>query len=243
MSKASSAEWFNRSWSPINGRCPHNCVDLEGQPYCYMWRPGGIGDRFKKTHDHPLCLNEKILNHPPKSGRVLVGSSTDMWVDEVPDEWIGKIFENLSWFQCRRNVLFFFLTKKPRRYNKIAESPIRLPTRVWYGTTWDGMHQTNCNVIELKILHKNPLHGIRADGYFQPKKFVSFEPLLADPSHLGLEGIQWIIIGADSRKGKPKPPKEWAEYLIAEARRVGAMVFVKENYEYPERIKEMPCLS
>jgi len=226
MSKRTSGEWFNKSWNPINGRCLNNCADLNGEPYCWMWRPGGIGDRFKKTHDHPLCLNEKILNHIPISGRVFVGSSTDMWHKTISERWKQIVLE-----ECRRNetsnVTYFFLTKTPNSYQVALElSLLSLPKNCWFGTTSDGTNFTEFNVMQLKSINLR-------------NRFVSFEPLLSKPEE-NLEGIKWIIIGADSRKGKPKPPKEWADYLIQEARRVGAMVLVKDNYGYPERIKEMP---
>jgi protein gp37 len=229
MSKATSGEWFTKSWSPINGRCPNKCVDLEGKEYCWMWRPGGIGDRFKETHDHPLWLNEKILNQIPKSGRVFVGSSTDMWADEVPNHWLSKVITAMNPKFYKGNAIFFFLTKKPQRYLHI-DFP---PENIWYGTTWDGMPKTWGNVTDLA-----KLAGLGVNT------FISFEPLLVEPDKYNLSldytEVKWIIIGADSRKCKPKPPKEWADYLIAEARRVGAMVLVKDNYGYPERIKEMP---
>lgn len=225
MSKATSAEWFDKSWNPISGRCPHNCVDLEGKPYCYMWRPGGIADRFKKTHDHPLRLDEKILNHPPKGGRVLVGSSTDMFAEEVPNHWLSKVLTRMNPKFYPSNALYFVLTKNPERYLQINFPP----ENIWYGASWDGTQKTKGNLLTM----------IKNDRL--SNKFISFEPLLANPIGLQLRTIKWIIIGADSRKGKPKPPKEWADYLIAEARRVGAMVLVKDNYNYPEKIKEMPC--
>jgi protein gp37 len=215
---AVSAGWYNVSWNPISGRCPHKCE------YCYMWRKGGIADRFKKVHDHPLRLNEKTLKKIPKSGRVLIGSSTDMWADEVPNHWISKVLTSVNPKFYTGKALFFVLTKNPERYIHI-DFP---PPNIWYGTTWDGMEKTEGNINTL------------TEDVQLYNKFVSFEPLLADPTGLDLSYLQWIIIGADTRKGKPKPPKEWAYYLIQEARRVKAMVFMKENYGYPEAIKEMP---
>ena len=234
MSKATSAEWFSKSWNPISGRCPHKCLDNEGQQYCYMWRPGGIADRFEEKHDHPLWLNDgsgcttDILNHPPKSGRVLVGSSTDIWADEVPDHWLSKVLTRINPKFYPSNALFFVLTKNPDRYKHIDF----LPENIWYGTTWDGTGKTKGNIDTIAELSHLGLNT-----------FVSFEPLLTDPDKLDFYNtkIKWIIIGADSRSGKPKPPKDWADGLIEEARDVGAMVFVKDNYGYPEKIKEMPC--
>ena len=70
-------------------------------------------------------------------------------------------------------------------------------------------------------------------------RFVSFEPILA-PVDPDLFGISWIIIGANSNRGAEKPPTEWADRLIKLARESNVAVFVKDNYGYPERIKDFP---
>jgi len=231
MSQKSSIEWADKTFNPINGRCPNNCKDLEGEPYCYMWRKGGIADRFKKVHEHPLHLDENILAKIPKKGRVFVGSSTDMWVDSVPDEWILNTLIKCQSHKSRE-ALFFFLTKNAMRYFRLLLSEYAAD-RMWFGTTFDGTSQTAMNV--------NTIGNLSLLGF---NTFISFEPLLADPLlqfiSLSYSQIKWIIIGADSRKGKPKPPKEWADYLIADARMNNAKVFIKDNYGYPEVIKEMP---
>ena len=99
----------------------------------------------------------------------------------------------------------------------------------WYGTTCDGTDRTKDNIGDL-VMYIQRCHSIR---------FVSFEPLLA-PVDPDLFGIGWIIIGANSNKGAQKPPKEWADHIINLARESGVAVFVKDNYGYPERIKEFP---
>ena len=68
-------------------------------------------------------------------------------------------------------------------------------------------------------------------------KFISFEPLIKYPSQvfnpLGdweWKEIDWIIIGADSRRGAKKPPVRWASDLIQMARDHDVSVWVKDNY-------------
>ena len=229
MSKETSAEWFDKSWNPISGRCPNKCTDLQGEAYCYMWRKGGIADRFKKTHDHPLCLNETTLRKVPKSGRILVGSSTDMFCDEVSTNWLREVFYQV--YKNEDKALFTFLTKKPKRYKDLISQRFLMPLLAWYGTTYDGTEGTKNNIAILKTMK---------DYDFKFNKFVSFEPLLANPFGIKLDGIDWIIIGADSRKGKPKPPDKWADYLVHEAWRNMAKVFVKNNYRWKYELKELP---
>lgn len=196
----------------------HNPISGKCQhncPYCYMQRfwhfPG----------NSILQIKEYLLKYkmPKKPSRIFVGSSTDMWGDWISAEWINKVLE-----MCKSSDrhIFLFLTKNPKRY---AEFPL-LPN-CWYGTTDDGTERTENNIRDL------------VDAVSIPRRFVSFEPLLHRRTP-DLTGVQWIIIGADSSRGAKKPPKEWADTLIALARFAGIPVFVKDNYEYGSRIKEMP---
>jgi protein gp37 len=179
MSKKTSIEWADKTWNPINGRCPNAC------DYCYMWGRCGIGNRFKKVHDHPLRLDEKKLASVPKSGRVFVGSSTDMWADDVPNEWI---LNTLIKCQSHKsiNASFFFLTKVPKRYLSLPLSEYSTD-RTWFGATIDGTEKAKGSLIKIGEL-----------SLFGFNTFVSFEPLLVEPNWTLLySNIKWIIIVGD----------------------------------------------
>jgi len=55
-----------------------------------------------------------------------------------------------------------------------------------------------------------------------------------------MQYLDWIIIGADSTRGAKKPPQKWADWLIETAMEYNIPVFIKDNYGYPEIIKEFP---
>ena len=225
MSQATSIEW-GKSWNPVKGLCPHSSIC----EYCYM---AGFHKRFKMNPE--LRLDEKALARIPKADRIFVCSNLDLLADAIPDTWIQQViaaiykrenFRNMYDIRHYNTSKYMFLTKNPRRY-----ADFEFPSYVWLGTSWDGLDFTKDNIEKMRI--HAPLNN---------KWFISLEPLLADPQKAGVEilGFSWIIIGADSRKGQPKPPKEWADYLIQQAREYNIPVFVKENYGYPERIKEFP---
>ena len=205
-------DWTDYTWNPISG-CLHNC------PYCYMLRmekrfPGIMKPGFRL---HYLIDPGKLK----KSSKIFVGSSGDMWGEWVNHDHIQAVLDSCE--QAPQHT-FQFLTKNPLKYMEFYEID-----NAWYGTTFDGTEQTEDNIIALGLSDQS-CHSIH---------FVSFEPLLA-PVDPDLFGISWIIIGADSNKGAKKPPKEWADHLIGLARKSGMAVFVKDNYNYPERIKEFP---
>lgn len=206
-------DWADYTWNPISG-CLHGCS------YCYMRRmekrfPGIMEPKF-----HEGRISEPLKLKRPS--RIFVGSSGDMWGDWVSEKYINWVLDVAAF--CPRHT-FFFLTKNPNRYSKFTD----YTENMWFGTTVDGRSKTLSNINDLLIA---------TNGHCIVNRFVSFEPLLSKIECPNLFGLKWIIIGGDSTKGAKKPPKEWADTIIEEARRFNIPVWVKDNYGYPERIKE-----
>ena len=92
--------FISHTWNPIKGKCSHDCS------YCYM-------KRFKQN---PIRLVEKELEDDLGEGNfIFVGSSTDMWAEDVPDEWITKVLKH-----CKLHIknTYLFQTKNPIRFEK-----------------------------------------------------------------------------------------------------------------------------
>ena len=101
------------TWNPIKGQCPHDCN------YCYM----------KRWKQKPLHLVEKELKDNLGEGNfIFVGSSTDMFAWDVPEEWIIKVLA-----KCRNyeNNTYLFQTKNHCRYWVI----LKYPKNTIFGTT------------------------------------------------------------------------------------------------------------
>ena len=213
-------DWTDWTWNPISG-CLHGC------PYCYMNR---MEKRFKGIMEpkfHPERLEEMRRSKKVKPGdKVFVGSSGDMWGDWVNHGWIMKVLEVAI---LKPSVIFQFLTKNPDAYHGWAVSE-----NMWFGTTVDGADRTMGNI--------GKLIGALSSANCTVKKFCSFEPLLDFPvvETPFIEKLDWIIIGADSTRGAKRPPQKWADWLIEIAREYNIPVWVKDNYGYPEVIKEFP---
>lgn len=204
-------DWCHYSWNPVGG-CLHGCN------YCYMQRMEKRFPGIMKPAFYPSRLHQPMS--VKKSSLIFTGSSGDMWGKWVPSEWIDEVLDVCSVFA--KWHIYQFLTKNPKRYKEFK--PL---DNCWYGTTDDGTARTKNNVRDLVA------------AVIDPRKFVSFEPLI-EAVEPDLSGIQWVIIGADSTRGAIKPPKEWADTIIELAWKRGIPVFVKDNYDYPIRIKQMP---
>lgn len=76
-----------------------------------------------------------------------------------------------------------------------------------------------------------------------PVRFISFEPLLGPIFFEKRPPIDWMIIGAETRLGKPtgRTKKEWALDLAVQAGSWGIPLFVKDNIgSFGERPREFP---
>lgn len=214
--KKGGIDWTDYTWNPISG-CLHGC------DYCYMRR---MEKRFKRIMEpkfKPKYLKDISKSKKLKSGdKIFVGSSGDMWGKWVKVRWMVDVMREI---RQQPRLIFQFLTKNPSGYGLFNRLLLK---NMWCGTTVDGTERTEKNI--KKLIDSVPVGII---------KFVSFEPLLAavDPD---LNGIDWVIIGANSNRGAEKPPEEWANRIIKTARLQGVPVFMKDNYGYPVKIKNFP---
>ena len=208
--KGNMYPWVTHTWNPIKGRCPHECS------YCYMkkfW--GKLGNPY---------LDEKCFKDNLGEGNtIFVGSSIDMWANEIPNKWIRKVLEH-----CRKypDNIYLFQSKNPHRFNIYFDD---FPPNVILGTTIE----TNRN-IENITKAPSPVNRYIHMLNDYPRKMVSIEPIMdfdLDEIVRWIKDIQptFISIGADSKKNNlPEPPKEKIQKLISELKKI-TEVRVKPN--------------
>jgi len=88
-------DFVDYTWNPIKGNCLHNCS------YCYMKKRGNSGN---------IELG-KLKDKIDKNKYVFVGSSTDMFADNIPEIWIKQ---TLDYCDCFNNK-YLFQSKNPQR--------------------------------------------------------------------------------------------------------------------------------
>ena len=219
MTRDKSIGWAEETWNPCTG-CDRGC------PYCYA---RDQHHRFEKKwgYDFTPQIHKERFDDPfhwRKSRRVFVGSMGEIFA--LKDDSIWELLDIMA--NCYQHK-FLILTKMSERLKDFV-----YPWNVWVGVTVTGAQD------EGRIFDLVQLKRIKV-------KYVSFEPLLYNcRNDLDLCGIDWVIIGGCRRISYPKPfpkfvpPREWVEPIIAEARRVGAAIFLKNNLEWPESIREWP---
>lgn len=212
MAKGTSIEWTEASWNPVTGcsKVSTGCLN------CYAER---MAKRLKAMrHPHyrngfKVCLQEETLHLPlqwRKPLMVFVNSMGDLFHEEVPDDFIIRVFEAMykaSWHTYQ------ILTKRADRLLAMNGLP-HWPDNVWMGVSVESqlyVHRIDC----LR----------RTDAKL---KFVSFEPLLGPITKLDLSRIDWVIVGGESGPGARLMQKDWVVDIKERCERAGIPFFFKQ---------------
>ncbi len=247
MNKTNIA-WTDYTWNPITGCSPIS----EGCQNCYA---AAINKRFhlpQKIQFHSERLEEPLKRKKPSM--IFTGSMTDIFHEDVPDEWIGQISRITI---ASRQHTFQILTKRIDRahdfYGKWSRSGVYgFSDNVWLGVTIE-----------------HPDYLWRAKKLFQipaAVRFVSLEPLLwetrlapemyeisdaDEDSPPGMTlcacgrhwefgygissyrnylcgGIDWVIVGAETGPGRRPCKLEWVRSIINQCHAAGVPCFVKQ---------------
>ena len=202
-SQSSKIEWTESTWNPVRG-----CTRVsEGCRFCYAER---IAARFsgegmayeglaENTKAGPRWTKEvrtvpKLLNEPlkwRKPRRIFVNSMSDLFHEKIELTYIQKVFsvmEKAHWHQ------FQVLTK---RADLLLKYSPKLP---WPSNVWMGV-----SVEDSRVTHR--IDALRqTDAHI---KFLSLEPLLGALPNLGLNGIDWVIVGGESGPGARAMEEKW----------------------------------
>jgi protein gp37 len=157
-----------------------------------------------------LWFDEKELKTNLGEGNfIFVGSSTDMFAENVSAEWIISVLHYCKEYPKNK---YLFQSKNPRRFNEFRD---HFPFDVVFGTTIETNRKTPGKAPETnqRALMLNSVSG---------KKMITVEPIIDFDLKEMVELIkkcypQWVNIGADSKKHNlPEPSKEKVLQLIAE---------------------------
>ncbi len=193
----SSIEWTEMTWNPTTG-----CDKLSaGCKFCYAEvmskRLQAMGvDKYRNNFE--ITTHESELQIPytwKKPKVVFVNSMSDLFHKDVPIEFIRKVFKVMK--ENPQHV-FQILTKRAdilRYYD--SEGWLDWTHNIWMGVSVENDKVTK----RIDQLRKTKARV----------KFLSCEPLIGPLPDLNLKGIDWVIVGGESRR-RPRPiKKEWVE--------------------------------
>ena len=213
MAQNSTIEWTEATWNPVAGctilspGCT-NCyamrlayrLDAIGQPK-YQGLTRKTGGRAKWTGK--IHLDEAALEIPKKWRRgrtIFVNSMSDLFHDDVPLEFIGRVFEVMADTQ---HHTYQVLTKRAERLEGLGDC-LEWPQNVWMGVS-----------IENAAYAWRTTHLVRTRAAV---KFLSLEPLLGPLNGMDLTGIDWVIAGGESGPGARAVDPNWIRSIRDQCR-------------------------
>ena len=159
-------------------------------------------------------------------------------MDIIPFEFQWKAFEIIE--QTPQHI-YLICTKRP--HNMVEFISQWLKKKPVLNNCFLG-----CTVENQKYIER--IMVLEQIDYF--KKFISFEPLLSAINYTFHDGINWVIVGAESGHNHRECKIEWVESIIEQCKSAGIPVFVKQLHingklvkdinQFPEylRIRERP---
>jgi protein gp37 len=254
MGDNSKIEWTDATWNPITG-----CTKVSaGCDHCYAERvterfhgPGS----FAEVVLHPDRLDMPLRWRRPR--RVFVNSMSDLFHDDVPEGFIGAVFEIMA--RAERHT-FQILTKRHARmramlnrwategtvvdggYLRAPHRPLgdirwtaplwTPPANVWLGVSVEDQHWAD---IRIPALLDTPA-AIRG---------LSCEPLLGPIDLRGALGfsytddgtgeripvpsVDWVIVGGESGPGARPMHPDWARSIRDQCVQAGVPFFMKQT--------------
>ena len=258
MGANTKIEWTDATWNPVTG-CTHVS---EGCRNCYAERVlPRTGQSFDKVVCHPDRLDAPL--HWKRPIRIFVNSLSDLFHEDVPDEFIAKVF--LTMISAKRHT-FQILTKRPRRMLDLLEKPSAafplammvgdvLPN-VWLGVSCEDQHTADERALLLsqtpaavRFISAEPLLGpISLKGYIGELWFCNKCGFVGESTQDGkgfhdrcnyFAGKQrplldWVIVGGESGPmARPMHP-DWARSLRDQCQAAGVPFFFKQCGEWRE---------
>lgn len=230
--RGTGIRWTDQTWNPTTG-----CSKVSaGCKFCYAetlslrmgwsavpWTPANA--------EQNVILHPERLRAPTKwktPSRVFVNSMSDTFHDQVPDDFIARIFAVMVDLPQHT---FQILTKRPER---AATWPGPWPKNIWMGTSVEDA---------LAMPRIDLLRQCKAQT-----RFLSCEPLLGPLPKIDLSGIAWVITGGESGLHMADPKwrakrwmnMAWARELRDACVEQGAAFFYKQDSGL--RTEERPWL-
>jgi DNA repair photolyase len=199
--------FVTHTWNPIKGKCPHECS------YCYMKRFPQGELRFDEK-----CFGDFLID----DAFIFVGSSTDMFAQEIPTGWIKDVLKFCKNYKSK----FLFQSKNPAKFGEFA-----FPKNTILATTIETNRQpyidkySKAPPVFERVTAMQKINTNNKQITIEPIMDFDIDAMIT----IVLTGVKQVNIGADSGGNNlPEPSADKIEALIKELRKF-TKVHLKDN--------------
>jgi protein gp37 len=210
--KTTKIEWTDKTWNPVTGcsKMSAGCINCYAEVMARRLQAMG---QNKYKNGFNLTLHEDVLSEPlqwKKPHTIFVCSMSDLFHNDVPDEFIDKVINVIRLTPQHRYQL---LTKRAERMAEYFKNHA-IPENVWLGVTVEN--QSSKKRMEFLRHLKSTI------------RFLSCEPLLEDLGELNLKNIDWVIVGGESGTSARPMKEEWVLSIKEQTESQGSAFFFKQ---------------
>ncbi len=213
MSSKSAIEWTEQTWNPTTG-----CTKIS--PGCLNCYAEVMAKRLQAMGTHgyengfklslvPTRLNQPVVRKKPTM--YFVNSMSDLFHEDIPDEYLDDIFNIISTTQQHT---YQILTKRANRMLEYLKQK-SIPQNIWLGVTVENIEHGLPRIELLRALNSKV-------------RFLSCEPLLENLGVLDLANIHWVIAGGESGANARPMNKQWVISLRDECEKQKVAFFFKQ---------------
>ena len=260
-------EWADRVWNPIVG-----CTIVSpGCTNCYAMRMAARLNRMLPS-SHYEGLTQSVNGRPVWTGkvalapdhifkaplywrkptRVFVNSMSDLFHEDVPDEWVYDVFAVMI---SQKRHQFQVLTKRPLRMKNFVsriydarsvDEAFPPPSNIWLGVSVEDQARADERIpllletpAAVRFISAEPLLGpvdlshidISGDAMIEPLRTYSaaeLSEMWGENMDYGQNGLDWVIAGGESGPGKRPVDLAWLRSIRDQCRAAGVPVFIKQ---------------
>ncbi|MDY6979179.1 MAG: phage Gp37/Gp68 family protein [Pseudomonadota bacterium] len=249
MTDKSHIDWTDATWNPVTG-----CTKVSaGCKNCYAereWPRLAANPKAAKYYGREFTdvrCHEEVLDQPlrwQKPRRIFVNSMSDLFHENVPDYFIGAVFNTM--YDAKRHQ-FQLLTKRPDRMCNFMlgttgcganYDPI---PNIWYGVSVEDQKAADERIPSL-LLIPAVVHWVSMEPLLGPVHLTHVDYGAPAPYHLdALVGycengtdtnLDWVVVGGESGpKARPMHP-DWVRALRDQCITAGVPFFFKQWGEW-----------
>jgi protein gp37 len=212
MAQKTSIEWTEATWNPVTGctKVSPGCKNCYAERFAHRLQAAG---NPSYVNGFDVTMHERMLTLPlkwRKSQSIFVNSMSDLFHEEIPDDFIFRVFDIMNQAQWHR---FQILTKRSERLVQLNQQ-LRWAPNIWMGVSVEDSDRT------YRIEH------LRQSG--AALKFLSLEPLLSAIDGVDLRGIDWVVLGGESGPGSRAMEVSWVTSIRDQCQRNNVPFFFKQ---------------